>query len=133
MKLTDKIAKDLIEIISFHLEEVAPLKIIQTKKKVTHFISQGTKEIIQQRDTTWTEYKTTSDQDTLRLHRTLKKRANKAIKQDKLNSQKNEMQEAAGSRDQWKAAKSQLGWQSHGGPKMLLKDGSPHHISQRNG
>ena len=120
---SDVIAQLIIDVASSHLEDSAPLRLIQTKVKNSHFVTQETKELIQLRDSEWNQYTIDQHPDTLRNFRNLKNRVNKQIKIDKLTANKAAMEDATNARDQWKTAKSQLGWMSHGGPTMLSTKG----------
>ena len=120
---SDNIAQIILDVVSSQLEARAPLKLVQCKRKISHFVTQETQDLIQQRDTEWAQYLTDQQPDTLRNFRHLKNRVNKAIKNDKLLSEKAAMETVTNSRDQWKTAKTQIGWTSHGGPRMLVTDG----------
>ena len=121
----DSIAKKIIDLISFHLEQYAPLKTIQVRKKNNQTKSYETKQLILQRDQAWEQYLETSSIETLREHRRLKTRVTKQLIADRCQAQIKTNQEAVSSKGKWKNAKEQLGWIQHGGPRMLIKNGLP--------
>ena len=127
----DEIAQGIIDLISYHLNSCAPLRTIQVKKKDIQPISEESRSLIQRRDEAWDQYVSTNDLDILRDYRHIKSRVNKSLKNDKLTAQSKINSEAVKSRDMWKNAKQQLGWIQHGGPKMIVKDGSPITSPQR--
>ena len=119
----DTIAQNIINLITYHLEQNSPLRTLQTKKKNAQPISAETKQLIIQRDSAWNQYIVSSSPEDLRDHRHLKIRVNKSLKNYKFMSQCQANLEAANSCDKWKNAKSQLGWIHHGGPKILIRAG----------
>ena len=99
----DTITTMASDLIISHLEEKnAPLKLIQSSKKIPNYLTPDTRELICLRDQTWTTYTQTSCQETLREHKHIKARVIKAIKADRMEDQKRQNYEAISSKDKWK-------------------------------
>ena len=106
----DEISNLLIQSISDHLEEQAPLVRKQIQTKIPKFTSQETKDAIKERDQALVQLKRTNDMDDIRGYKTKRNLVHKLISRDKKNSITDKIQQITknDSKSQWKEMKSAI-------------------------
>ena len=110
--------------ISRVLDTMAPVCTIQNRKSYVPYLTQATKELQSAAKTAQNKAAETGNQEDWRIYKSTRNQRNKAVKEDRLNWQKEKLISTNDPSDMWKTAKSILGWSSSGPPTQLYHQGS---------
>ena len=91
--------------ISYHLDNLAPLRKIQLKSKYPAFTSQESRDLIDERDRTYKDARRMDDEEIWRLYRNLRNRVHASLKRDKRDFIVSELDESNNEKDKWDVAK----------------------------
>ena len=106
------------------LDEMAPVKKIQTRSNYAPWLGEDTKVLQQQRNTAQEQAAQSGDADDWRLFRTLRNQVTAKSRKDRKEWEKKKFDsEENSSTDIWKTVKGWLGWNSGGPPTQLFSDG----------
>ena len=106
------------------LDLMAPIKIIQVRKKYCPWLSETTKLMIKQRNEAQKQANETKSRSDWNYFKTLRNKVNNRLKYEKINWQKDKLDEFSEDSSQtWKNIKGWLGWSTGGPPTKLFYEG----------
>ena len=105
------------------LDEMAPMKTYQVRKKYAPWLTNGTKGLMTERDLAQKKAAETGKADDWKHFRKLRNQINSKLKKEKTQWQANRMEMCSNTSDTWKTVKNWLGWKSGGPPTQLVVDG----------
>ena len=121
-----------VEILTFYLtnilDQMAPIKTIQIRKKYCPWLSAETKTLMENRNDAQRRFDLTKDPIDWGQYKKLRNKVNNRLRCEKINWQKNKL-ESIDNKDTgqtWKNVKGWLGWASGGPPTKLYSDGVLH-------
>ena len=116
--------KILVDKISKVLDEMAPIKTIQTRTNYVPWLSEDTKGLQQERDGSQKKASHTDDPEDWRLFRSLRNLVTSKSRSDKVEWEQKKLDDKENTpTDIWKCVKSWLGWGGGGTPTQLYSEG----------
>ena len=132
----DEISVLIVQAISEHLDNQAPVRRLQLKRRKTTFAKPETIQLIKQRDQAMQLAKATEDDEDIRNFKNLRNRAHKQLARDKTTKNKDNLKSASEDdpKTQWNIMKKTIGWRKSTTPKVIKDNGttitSPKEIAQ---
>ena len=121
----EEISQNIIQSITNHLDEQAPIQRQQIKIKVPKFTTQETNDLIKSRDESLALMKITGNQDDIRDYKTKRNLVHKMITRDKNDNMTEKFQKITknDAKNQWNEMKNTIGWQKTTTPKIISQNG----------
>ena len=108
------------------LDEIAPIKVIQPRSKRCDWISQDTKRLMRERDSTRDRAVASNQMEEWNRYRKLKNECNTRVKTDRSTNLRKKYEDLEKKKDMaglYKLAKSKMGWNKTGNPEFFMIDG----------
>ena len=106
------------------LDQLAPVKTIQTRTKYAPWLSTSTKELIEKRDQAQRRASSTSLDEDWRLFKKLRNQVTSKLRVDKSDWQEDKLKNCSGNPgDQWQLVLGWLDWKTASSPTQLFHDG----------
>ena len=105
------------------LDEMAPIKKYQVCPKYAPWLSEGTKELINERNLAHKRAAKSGKDEDWKEFKRLRNRINNILKKEKSSWQSKRLESCTTTSDTWRTVKNWLGWTSGGPPSKLVIDG----------
>ena len=106
------------------LDQMAPMKTVQIRTNYIPWLSQLTKDLMQERDRLQKLAVETKNQDDWRNYKNLRNRINNRLKSEEKDWQRSKIKDCGqDSKKLWKSIKDILNWKSSGSPAQLFHNG----------
>ena len=120
----DQAVQLLTEKLTHILDQLAPVKTIQTRTRYAAWLSPETKASMKARDAAQRHAAESEDPDDWRLYRNLRNKVTARMRSEKASWEKQRLDHTQNSStDLWKSIKGWLNWKSAGPPSQLFSDG----------
>ena len=120
----DSAAELLTSKLTVILDEMAPIRKIQTRKKYVPWLSKGTKSLMKVRNEAQEKATETGNPDDWRMYRAIRNQVTARCRTDKAEWEREKLDHINNtSTDTWQTVKGWLGWGSAGTPTKLFSDG----------
>ena len=120
----DMAVKLLSDKITFILDEMAPMKTIQIRSNYNPWLSQQTKDMMEERDRMQKLAVETKDQEDWKKYKMLRNKINNRLKSEEKDWQRKKIAECGQDSSKiWKNMKNILNWTSSGSPSQLFHNG----------
>ena len=107
------------------LDIMAPLRTFQIRTKYTPWMSQSTKDLIQERNEAQARASNTNNDEEWRKYKRLRNRITNILREEKSQWQKNKLEQLGNNSSSiWKNVKHWLGWTTGGPPTQLISEGN---------
>ena len=105
------------------LDEMAPIKKYQVCPKYAPWLSNGTKELINDRNLAHKRAAKSGNEDDWKEFKRIRNRVNSILRKEKSSWQSKRLESCTSTSDTWRTVKNWLGWTTGGPPSKLVIDG----------
>ena len=123
MQDPNQVCNTIQEVVTYYLDQQAPVRKIQITKKIPVFTTSDTREVMNDRDNALKIAIQTDHPDDWRLFRNLKNRTNRKLSADKKKYINDKLSDENNEHDRWNNTKEILGWKSRAQPALIMDRG----------